>query len=442
MNPTTRQFTLGLILIFLVAFTARLALTHQFVGLNSPPDANANSDQIDYELLAYHMVTGQGYTVVPGPPGSPTASRTPGTSLTLAPIYAAFGRSFIAGRVWFCALSAFTCLLVAWLGAICFNRTVGLLAGIGLAIYPAHAYNAMHFVSETPFGFWLTLALIASIYAHNRRQGGAAIKWTLDALAGTCWAMAIYTRPQLLLAVPIAGALALIAFALRDREHLKRFAVQVVVLSLVLSPWIIRNAVVMGKPTLSTITGYGLWGSHNDLTFNNPAHQGGWVKASLLIDADHPLTGSEVERNDQATRYGLDAIRANADKMPALIAAKLWRLVAPIKDTDNRLVQIAFAAGWLAVAPLLLIGLLLSLKRSPATAGLLLLPILATLASTVIFYGSDRFRDALAPVLLVFAAVGFQQLIRAATRQRIAAPVASIGGQAVQEVQQEDTRAA
>ncbi len=436
MKPTTRQFTVGLALIFIIALTARLALTHRFVGLNSPPDANANSDQIDYEILAYHMFTGQGYTVVPG---TPTASRTPGTSLTLAPIYAAFGRSFIAGRIWFCALSALTCVLVAWLGAICFSRAAGLLAGVGLTLYPAHAYNAMHFVSETPFGFWLTLALIASVYAHNRRRGGVSIKWTIDALAGTCWAMAVYTRPQLLLAVPIAGVLALIAFALRDREHLKRFAAQAIVLSLVLSPWVIRNAVVMGKPTMSTITGYGLWGSHNDLTFNDPAHQGGWVKTSVLIDADHPLSGSEVERNSQATRYGLDAIRANADKMPALITAKLWRLVTPIKDTDNRLVQTAFAAGWLAVAPLLLIGLFISLKRSPATAGLLLLPILATLASTAIFYGSDRFRDALAPVLLFFAAVGLQQLYLAVTRRRATSPIATIK---VQDVQQEDTRAA
>ena len=433
MNPTTRRFTAGLILIFLIAFAARLALTHRFVGLTAPPDANANSDQVDYEVLAYHLVTGQGYAITPG---KPTATRTPGTSLTLAPIYAVFGRSFVAGRIWFSLLSAVTCVLAAWLGAICFNRAVGLLAGVGLALYPAHAYNAMHFVSETPFGFYLTLALIASVYAHNRRQGGAATKWTLDALAGVCWAMAIYTRPQLLLAVPIAGMLALIAFILRNREHLKQFAVQVAVLSLVLSPWVIRNADVLGKPTMSTISGYGLWGSHNERTFNDPAQRGGWVKASLLIDADHPLSGGEVQRNDQATRYGLNAIRAHADKMPALIAAKLMRLVSPIKDTGNRLVQVAFATSWLAVAPLLLIGLFSSLKRSPATAWLLLIPILATLASTVIFYGSDRFRDSVAPVFLIFAALGLQQLCRRVNRQRSALPIASLNSQ------QEETRAA
>jgi 4-amino-4-deoxy-L-arabinose transferase-like glycosyltransferase len=434
MNLTARRFTAGLALIFIIAFSARFALTQRFVGLDAPPDANANSDQIDYDILAHHMVTGQGYAVVPG---TPTASRTPGTSLTLAPVYAVFGRSFIAGRIWFCVLSAMTCVLVAWLGTVCFNRAAGLIAGIGLALYPAHAYYAMHFVSETPFGFWMTLALIASVCAFKQRRGGVAMKWTTDALAGACWAMAIYTRPQLLLAVPIAGVLAVTAFAFRDREHLKRFAVQVAVLSLVLSPWVIRNAVVMGKPTMSTITGYGLWGSHNDLTFSDPAHHGGWVKASVLIDADHPLTGSEVQRNDQATRYGIEAIRENASQMPALIVAKLWRLVTPIKDTDNRPVQIAFAGGWLIVAPLLLLGLFLSLKRSPATACMLMLPFLATIASTVVFYGSDRFRDSLAPMLLLFAAVGLQQIYRAVTQQRAASPIASI-----EIIQQEETRAA
>ncbi len=429
MTPSTRQVAACLALIFLVAFTARLGLTHRFVGLASPPDANANSDQVDYEILAHHMVTGQGYTITPG---KPTATRTPGTSLALAPVYAVFGRSFTAGRVWFCLLSALTCVLVGWLGTIGFNRWVGLLAGIGLALYPAHAYSAMHFVSETPFGFWLTLALIASVYAYKRQRGG----WGMDVLAGACWAMAVYTRPQLLLAVPIAGALAGIAFVLRDRRHLVRWAVQVGVLALVLSPWVMRNAVVMGKPTMSTIVGYGLWGSHNDLTFNDPAQRGGWVKASELIDEEHPLVGTEAQRNDQALAYGLDLIRVNADKMPSLIVAKLWRLVRPTKDTDNRLVQIAFAGGWLAIAPLLLMGVVLTFQRAPIAAWLLLLPILATLASTVIFYGSDRFRDAVAPVMLVFAAVAAHEIYGVLTSCRVQSPSGRI------KVQQEATRAA
>ncbi|MEZ6192990.1 MAG: glycosyltransferase family 39 protein [Phycisphaerales bacterium] len=430
MNLSTRHFTAAVVFIFLVALVARLGLTHRFVGLDAPPDISANSDQVDYEILAYHMTSGQGYAIVPG---QPTATRTPGTSLTLAPVYALFGRSFALGRVWFCVLSALTCVLAVWLGTLCFNRVAGLFAGIGLALYPAHAYSAMHFVSETPFGFWMLSAMIATAYAYKRQRGG----WGINVIAGVFWAMAVYSRPQLLLAVPIAGGLALLALAMRDREHFKGFAVQVVVLALVLSPWVLRNATVMGKPTLSTITGYGLWGSHNELTFNDPAYRGGWVKASELIDADHPLTGGEVERNAQATSYGKQMILAHIDQMPGLITAKLWRLVTPIKDTDNRIVQIAFAAGWIAVAPLMLIGLVVTFKRSPATAWLLLLPILATIASTVIYYGSDRFRDSVAPAFIVLAAVGVQTLLQRVARSESAEPIAHI-----QTAQQEPARAA
>lgn len=405
MKFTPQRFAVATVLIFLIALVIRLGLTHQFVGLASPPDANANSDQVDYEVLAYHLVAGQGYAVTPG---QPTATRTPGTSFTLAPVYAAFGRSFTAGRIWFCLLSSMTCLLVVWLGTAGFSRAIGLFAGLGLALYPGHAYNAMHFVSETPFGFWMMLAMVATAAAWQHRQDSAFKRYALDALAGACWAMAIYTRPQLLLAVPFAGGLVLIAFMIRDREPLKHVAVQVVVLSLVLSPWVIRNATVLGKPTISTITGYGLWGAHNDLTFSDPAHHGGWVKSSVLIDDEHPLTGNEVERNDQAMRYGMDAIRAHADQMPGLIAAKFWRLMTPIKDTDNRLVQVAFAAGWIVVGPLFLLGAVIGIRRSTAFTWLLTLPILATLASTVIFYGSVRFRDAVAPAFMILAAAGGQ----------------------------------
>ncbi len=431
MHVDGKYVVLGLIGVFLIALTARLALTHQFVGLDSPPDINANSDQIDYEILAHHMTSGLGYAIVPG---QPTATRTPGTSLTLAPVYALFGRSFALGRIWFCTLSALTCVLAVWLGAVCFSRVVGLLAGAGLALYPAHAYSAMHFVSETPFGFWLLLALIATAYAYKRQRGG----WGVDVLAGVFWAVAVYTRPQLLLAVPFAGALAAIALALRDRQHLKRFTVQAVVLMLVLSPWVMRNAVVMGKPTLSTITGYGLWGSHNELTFNDPAQRGGWVKASELIDAEHPLTGNEIQRNAQATRYGKQAILTHIDRMPALIAAKLLRLVTPIKDTDNRTVRFAFAGGWIVVAPLMLVGLVVTFKRAPATAWLLLLPILATIASTAIYYGSDRFRDSVAPAFIIFAAAGASSVLKLFARKETAEPI----GQIIQPHQHEPARAA
>ena len=396
MTALGRNVFIGMGLIFLLALALRLGLTHQFVGLGAQPDYNANSDQMDYELLAWRMAEGKPYAITEG---KPTASRTPGTSMSLLPAYAAFGRSFTAGRVWFCILSALTCSLVVWLGAICINRPAGILAGLGLALYPAHAYNAMHFVSETPFGFWIVLALIASVIACHRQRGG----WWIDALAGVFWAMAVYTRPQMLLAVPIAGALVLIACLLRDRRIMLHSAVQVALLALVLSPWVIRNTVVMGKPTMSTIVGYGLWGSHNDKTFNDPAQRGGWVKASELIDDAHPLTGGEVERNDQALHYGVDAIKANLDKMPSLIVAKLWRLVAPMRETDNRLAQLAFAAGWMALWPMLLMGVVLLYQRHALAAWVLMLPVLATLASTVLFYGSDRFRDSIAPVMLVLA---------------------------------------
>ena len=406
MQSPRARFIVMLTAIFAIALCIRLGLTIEFVGLDAPPDANANSDQLDYEVLAYHLVTGQGYAITPG---TPTASRTPGTSMTLAPVYLVFGRSFAMGRVWFCVLSALTCVLVAYLGSLVSHRTVGLLAGIGLAFYPGHAYNAMHFVSETPFGFWFALALIGTVLSIRRRDGG----WRYDVVAGVCWAMAVYARPNALLILPVAGVLVAAAFAFRGRQYLKPFAVQAMILVLVLSPWVARNMFVMGQPTISTITGYGLWGSHNEITFTDPVRRGGWVKASMLIDEMHPLTGNEIERNQQAVHYGIEAIQANTTKMPGLIVAKLWRLVTPFTESDNRIARMAFAVSWMMVMPLMLIGIVTMWRRQRGLALIVLLPLLATIASTIFFYGSVRFRDAVAPAFVVFAAVGVEQIIHA-----------------------------
>jgi 4-amino-4-deoxy-L-arabinose transferase-like glycosyltransferase len=392
---TPRQWAIA---VLVVALALRLGVTAVFVGLDAPPDGEANYDATEYEVLAYNLARGEGYAFRPG---VPSAARPPGTSLTLLVPYVAFGRSYLAAHIWIVLLSAFTCLITAWIGAQVADRTIGWVAGAWLALYPGHWYYAMHFLSEPVFGFWLALAVALLLVATRRGQS-----WAI-AGGGIAWAMAILTRVEQVLTIPIAWALFGFATPATRRLLRRPLLIETGIVLVLLSVWVGRNAVVMGVPTLSLLRGYALWGAHNEETFTDSRQAGSWVP---IFDRPGVVLGTtEVERDRQAWDHGMTALRSHLRDVPRLLVMKLWRFASPFFDTPNRLALWVLAGGWILTAPFVAAGVV-RLWRAPPTERprwtVLLVPMLATVAMCLVFYGSPRFRDALAPLFVVLAAAG------------------------------------
>ncbi len=384
-----------LVLVFAIALGVRVVVASAFQGLGSAPKLSAQPDQIDYEQLAFSLSAGKGYVTFDG---VPTARRPPGTSLTLLPVYAAIGRSFAAGRLWFCLLSALTCLCVAWLASQCFGPLTGLVSAFWLALYPGHFYYSMHFVSEVPYAFWLTVACGLTV---RMLMGESGIN-RFNLLAGVCWGLAVLTRPQIALVVPLAALLVLFSRRV-TRQELSQLAIAGIVMCAVLVPWLARNAIVMKEATLSTVAAVTFWGANNDTVLSDPELRGSWLRPSDLVDDRHPLTGTEVQREAQAWRYGLDFIARNPGRLPGLVVMRLWRLISPFEGTENRVVWWVFGVTWLFTAPWAVAGLFLALKDGRTIVAVLLVPLMATLVTTIVFYGSIRFRDSVIPLLVVLA---------------------------------------
>ncbi len=385
-----------------ISFLLNLLLSIYFQGLNAPPKSEANPDQVEYELFAHQLSTGLGYT---WPSGEVTACRPPGTSLTLLPVYILFGRSFMIARIWFCLLAAVTCLATGWLAWQMDGPLAAIAAAASLALYPGHFYYSMHFLSEIPFGLWLALACSFTLASIRSSRVVHSL------IAGGFWGLTVLTRPQTILVAPIALiSLAASGSASRTR-HAKLFAFQLLSAALVISPWVARNAIAVGKPALCTIVGgYTFWGAHNDSVAKDPNLRGSWIPASQLVDAAHPLIGNETEREAEAWRYGREFIMSNPEELPLLFTMKIVRVFSPFTETSNKVVRFCFAIVWSLAAPLLAIGILIATRRDPAATAVLAIPCLATLATALIFYGSDRFRDGVSPVWMVFVGVALGDL--------------------------------
>ena len=382
----------------MIAFAFRLSLTMKFVGLNAPPDREAGFDQIDYEEFGWSMANGNGYTLADG---TPTARRMPGTSLVMVPVYLLFGRSYWIARLCFCFYSAFTCVVLAWIGRSVVSERLGILAGFLLALYPNHAYYAMHFFSEAPGGLFATLATLATLIAWRDSAGRGSI-----ALAGLAWGSAALFRPNILLVLPVLGLMVVAGcFANRklDWKGCYRLAVMFGIILCMLLPIVIRNYGVMGLASLSTVNAPTLWGAHNHRTLTEAP--GDWIPMSRLVDDQHPLDDDEVKKTKQMWEYTKDFLREHPDSIPYLTMMKVARFLSPFSESKNRTVYWVFALSWLGVVPFFVVGLWNGMRKFPIESTIIIAPFLAMFLTTLLYYGSIRFRDSAAPSYMLFAAI-------------------------------------
>jgi uncharacterized membrane protein len=272
----------------------------------------------------------------------------------------------------------------------------------------------MHFLSETPYGLALALACLAAWRAIETRSLGSAL------LAGVALGAATLARPQALFVLPFALLAAIALPGRGDRERWRALAVGVLGFVLALAPWVARNATQLGKASISSIGGCTFWGAHNERVLADPALRGYWIEVSALEDAEHPLEGGEFAVEAACWRYGLAFVRSHVSAMPGLVAAKLRNFLTPFERIPDPLAYWIFALGWILSAPLALAGLVLAWRTRRDAALVLLVPILATFATVIVFYGSARFRDSLSAVLAVPVGLAADRLI--ATLRRRSSP--------------------
>jgi 4-amino-4-deoxy-L-arabinose transferase-like glycosyltransferase len=398
---------------FALALVVRLAVTARFQGLGSPPDETGYPDQVVYDNLAYRLSQGLGYVDADG---HPTAFRTPGTSLTLLPVYLVLGRNYTALRVWVCLLSAATVLALAWFTRRAFGSLAALCAAAILALDPGHFYYAQHFVSEVPYCLLATLAAGTAWCAFTASaEGRPSRRW--DVATGILAALATLARPQFVFVVALTLAGGILA---KERRRLwPRVALQTSVFLACLAPWIVRNAVQLGSPTLSTLSGCLFFGVHNEVIANSPL-RGTWMRPDSLTTSDWPT--DEVAYDRRCWQAGLEFVRTRPELLPGLVYHKFRRLVSPIAGTDNALLRRTWALGWLVTAPLFLAGWVLAWKRDRRTFWIVSAHFGGLALMTLVFCGTVRYRHTVNPPIASLAGVSVAAGIELVRRSRRTAP--------------------
>ena len=295
--PRFRRFASDAAILMLLVLFTRLPLVLLIHG-------TFTSDSYFYYLGARSILGGHGYSIL----GHPTAFFPVGWPAFLAALFAVTGPSFTAVEAATIVLWVISCLLVYLLGTRMGGRAAGLTAAAIVALDPVLALWTLRACSEHLF---IPLLLGACLLLTWRR-GTPPLR--AAAAAGALLGLSILVRSTatlLVLVVPVW-----LVVRVPQREAWRAAAVLAGVSLLVLAPWALRNALVMGAPVLSTNGGYTIW------LGNNPHASGGFSVAGPHPKWALETPAAEVQQNRALTRRALRW---------ALGAPAQWLRLVPLK---------------------------------------------------------------------------------------------------------------
>jgi len=330
--PTPRRsprFAAGLVAVALLGGALRLAIAE------STHPVRLVGDEVYYAQVAAHLASGQGHLYVGGLEGEARAWRPPGhpyaLSLLLDPerarrTSAASDPEQLRVLVRFQVLIG--ALLVAatgLLGAALFDARTGLLAAAIAALQPALVAQGHMLWSEGLFSLLVTLSLAAAVRADQEHERA----WVV--LAGLGFGFGALTR-ELSLGVAMACAAWWISVAPRGarRAAVANGALLLGLALLVVLPWTLRNASVLGRfVPVSTIGWFAL-------AEGNALERPDWLRPDgpeqRRFHARYFTLRDEEERLDFARAFALAHIRA---EQPGWAFRKAVRNLALLLSPDE-----------------------------------------------------------------------------------------------------------
>ena len=361
----------------------------------------------EYGQIASHLLGGDGFVITSVAGTYPYRSWLP-------PVYPFFLAGFMLlplGMLWLqlaqACLSGLTCLLLFFLGRRLFGKECGLVAAILMAIYPPLILKVGRIDPVTLEALFLSGALLGLIHFHDthRRASGVA--------AGLLLALCVLTKPVLL--VPFV-LLSLMWFVWKC-IGLRQWMWIALPLCLGLLPWTARNYAIHGTfVPVSTNSGYNLWIGNNALATGEAYGTDGtpiWTQMPpelIRALADQ----NEVGRSRMLSGMAFDWIVRNPAQFIDLSISRMgyfwwFRPRAGVGQNTATTYSATWVIGYKLVYGVLLLLAVVGVMRTRRLWPRLL-PLYAALigvsATYSVFFIHTRYRMALEPTLMLFAAVG------------------------------------
>ena len=368
------------------------------------------NDPADYQRLAVSIAHGHGFgTTVVAPGGGPTAFRPPLFPLVLAALYRVVGVHLAAARGLEALLGTLTVALVGLVARQLWDGRRA-LAAMGLAaVYPPFLLAGGSLLSES---LSLPLELGGFAAALHVRRVDRPGRWI--ALCGLLAGLDVLTRPDsIVLLLPLALLVA--PARRRGRARIGAVALLGVTAAATVTPWLIRDAVVMGRfVPITTQGGLVASGTYNDTAAHDAAHPAAWRSTNLVPEYVPLLRGSEVQEESALRSAALRYVRRHPTYPLRVVGWNVVRLF----DLDGLGTPRASwgangygpgpaasdAVGLAVVGVLVFVGLAAGAARGVPRA-IWLAPVLLVLITAMVL-GESRLRLGVDPFLVLLGGAG------------------------------------
>lgn len=404
MFEAPRKIETGTIRWFLLSLV--LALAIQILGI-SFLNPIGEYDATEYLKIAESIFKGKGFEIsgvsfedfetFEGE--SPTRMRQPLYPLYLAATYWLPGASTISTQVSQVLLNALTLFLILLIGIEVFGRRFWSGTLVVVALYFPLWLTSAFILAESLLIFLLTLSmflLLKAIRSENRLRRFA--------FAGAVFGLAFLTKP-IALTLPVLSLIPIwVHFGLK--RALLRWIILMLSFAAVVSPWFVRNAVVLGDYTaLSTDGGYNLWCAASNSEsewFNNPEFREA-VQKGYYLDrhADRTFTDLAIEhiKSDPLGYFGRGLVRS----------LWAWSYFPGSRNyKDNAVIFGLFTLVQIMILITAIVGLTTLDKRR---AVFLLLPAVALTCVLIVTKGISRFIVPSMPFVLLLSGHGLHDLL-------------------------------
>ena len=355
----------------------------------------------------------------------PTAQHPPVLPALLALFDLVGLHSVDAQRVALSIVAAAAVPVMGILGRKVAGPAAGLVAAGVAAVSPLWFQPSGILMSESLYLVAIPVMLLLALLCLERPTF-----WRFAGL-GLTIAVATLIRSEALDFVLLIGVLVLVLVAVPWQLRLTSALALVLGLTLVLTPWLVRNEIQLGGLALSDNIGGTFSGSYCPLVLDaKEPDYGTWsftcnARAQSAILKEKPPDGAtswtEVSLNDRMVSDTLSYIRSHLSQMPGTVVAREEAMT----DVGDLGYQLGYASAegrapgperlgivldWLLV-PFAVVGSVVVARRNWKTFTVVAMPFVVVVANVAVFYGSTRMRVAAEPSLAVLGAVGMVTVV-------------------------------
>lgn len=263
------------------------------------------NDPADYQRLAVSIVSGHGFgrSVLAGGRG-PTAFRPPLWPLVLAALYWVVGVHLVAARLFEAILGTLAVGLVGLLAAQMWGRAAGLASMALASVYPGFLLAGGSLLSES-LSVPLEVGSLSAALAARRAE--RPLRWWL-LCGGLCGLDILCRTDSAVMLVPVV----LLSGRGRAPARLRAGAAVVLAATLTVTPWLVRDRLVMGRfVPLTTQAGFVLAGTYNAQAASDPAHPAAWRPPDLVPGYAGLFHGSEIQEEAALRRAAFGYMAAH-----------------------------------------------------------------------------------------------------------------------------------